>query len=116
MSPEQITQILNAASGNLSTLISQVAWFFAIGWAAKWLSFSFPLLMLFSVFMKVKKNMSDDVHKGFTSIVGWILLAVSLYTGTRGVAHLLQAGLAPTVYVANESGFLPELLKNASPK
>jgi hypothetical protein len=111
MSSEQIIQLLSATTGNVSTLISQVAWFFAIGWAAKWLSFSFPLLLLFSVFMKVKKQFSSDADKGLVSIVGWILLCASLYTGTRGAAHLLQAGLAPTVYVASEAGLLPEILK-----
>jgi hypothetical protein len=110
MNTESLIQVINATSTGTSALLSQIAWFLAIGQAAHWLSYSLPLMLLFSVIMKVRKNLEDKTKGGLLVLVGWGLLALSVHTGTKGIAHLLQAGLSPGIYVADHSGIVNKLL------
>jgi hypothetical protein len=110
MNTESLIQVINATSTGTSALLSQIAWFLAIGQAAHWLSYSLPLMLLFSVIMKVRKNLEDKTKGGLLALVGWGLLALSVHTGTKGIAHLLQAGLSPGIYVADHSGIVNKLL------
>lgn len=111
MNTDTIFSLVQATIGTASEMISQIAWFFAIGAAAKWLSVSFPLLMLFSVFLKTRKTITDETKRGSVTLATWILLAVTIYTATNGVAHLLQAATAPSIYVADQFGIISDLWK-----
>ena len=114
MNTEAIIQIINTTAGATSGLITQVAWFLAIGQAANWLSLSFPALLLFTVIMRVKKNTrpSSDEERGKLGVlvlIGWLLFAFTTYTGVKGIAHMAQAGFAPTIYVTDSLGGLQAL-------
>ena len=110
MDTTQIIEIVKATAGSASVLINQVAWFFAIQQAAQWLSFSFPLLMLFSVMHKLRSKF-PETSAGAMGLVAWILLALAIGTGVRGAAHLAQASLAPTVYAAEAVGSVQKLME-----
>ncbi len=110
----EVLDLLKVGLQGASDLINQVAWFLAIGQATKWLSLSLPALVLFSVIMKVNKNTkpSDEKTKevkGVFTIIGWLLFAFTVYTGTHGLGHLLQASLAPSIYVADNLGVLKDI-------
>lgn len=119
MDTSQIIQIINATSANVSTLISQVAWFFAIQSAAHWLSFTLPCLLMFSVLLrlaKTSKTMEQVETAGRFVLFAWIFFAASLYTGVRGLAHVAQAAVAPTVYVASEIGEIGAVVSQITKK
>ena len=114
MDTEQIIQVINATAGATSGLLSQVAWFLAIEQAAHWLSLSFPALVLFGVIMRVKKNTKDPKEEdkgplGILVLAGWLLFAFTVYTSVKGLAHIAQAGFAPTMYVADQIGGIDSL-------
>jgi len=115
----QIVTIIQQTGGTISTLISQVAYFFAIQQAAAWLSFTFPCLLLFSVLLKIAKTQKalGDVDKtGYTALFAWLLFSVALYTGVRGMAHVAQAAFSPAIYVASEIGGIDALLRSVEKK
>jgi hypothetical protein len=115
MNTENIIQVINATAGATGNLLNQLAWFFSVGAAAKWLSCSLPLLILFGILMKIAVTLKAEGKPtetvGKVVFVAWVLFAGTLYTGVRGVAHILQASLAPLVYVASEVGSVTELIK-----
>lgn len=120
MNTEQIIEVVKATAGSLDSLISQFAYFFAIQAASKWLSITLPLLILFGILLRLastfKVNGSSHQTAGTFVLVAWIMFAATLFTGVRGVAHIVQAAMAPSIYVASEIGGVDELLKLFSTK
>jgi hypothetical protein len=118
MDTQSIIEIIKAISGTTDSLISQIAWFFAIGAAAKWLSFTLPCLLMGSLLLRISKNLAEKaIHwKPIFSTFGWAFICVTIYTGTKGVAHLAQAAVAPSFYIAAEIGQVDELLKGLGKK
>lgn len=113
MEATQIIEIIKATAGSLDSLIQQVAYFFAIGQAAFWLSFSFPLLIMFSVLQKVAKLFDSVNSRGLLVLAAWVCFSLTVFTGVRGLAHIAQAAAAPSIYVASEVGQLQTLLDKA---
>ncbi len=111
MDTTQVIEIIKATAGSIDSLISQIAFFFAIGQASFWLSFSLPLLIMFSVLQKLAKTFPSETQKGTLVLLAWICFSLTLFTGVRGIAHLAQAAAAPSVYVAAEFGQVGELIK-----
>ncbi len=115
MNTEYIIQIINATAGATGNLINQLAWFFSIGAAAKWLSCTLPLLILFGILIKIASTLKAEGKPtelvGKVIFVAWVLFAGTLYTGVRGVAHIMQAAVAPMVYVASEVGSISDVIK-----
>ena len=115
MDTTQIIEIVKATSGTLDSLVSQTAYFFAIGAASKWLSFSLPLLVLFGIFLRVASTLKASGSKpetvGLLVIASWVLFSLTLFTGVKGVSHIVQAAVAPSIYVATEFGEVAEVLK-----
>jgi hypothetical protein len=115
MNTEQIIEVIKATSGTLDSLISQFAYFFAIQAASKWLAVTLPLLIVFGIMLRIaatfKAEGSSHQTVGSIVLVAWMLFAVTLYTGVRGVSHILQAAMAPSIYVASEMGDLSQVLK-----
>lgn len=116
MNTEQLIQVINATANSAGSLLNQVAWFMAVGQAASWLAYSFPLLVMFSVIMRIKKNQDEDTTKGGLALVGWTILCITVFTATKGIAHLIQAGMAPSIYVADQIGILTALLSTIQTK
>jgi hypothetical protein len=116
MNTESIIQIINATAGATTDLIGQLAWFFSIGAAAKWLSCSLPLLILFGILMKIASTLKAEGKPtetiGKIIFTAWLLFAGTLYTSVRGVAHIIQASVAPIVYVATEVGSVADIIKS----
>lgn len=115
MDTQQVIDIIKATGGTVSELISQAAFFFAIQQASKWLSISLPLLILFSVLLKIAKTnkvsgMSDE-KVGIYVLVAWLAFAGTLFTGVRGVAHLIQAAVSPAIYVAATATDVHQLIQ-----
>jgi hypothetical protein len=115
MNQEMIISIINQVGGTASQLVTQIAFFFAIKAAASWFSFTLPCLLLFGVLLKIAKTQKtldgNDSKVGGTILAAWIVFSLSLFTGTRGVAHILQAALSPVVYTATEVGDITQVLK-----
>ena len=114
METSAIIEIIKATAGSLDSIISQLAWFFAIKAAAGWLSFTLPCLLLFGVLHKVAKSYnatSQHEKAGAFILIAWIVFCGALYTGTKGIAHVAQAAVSPSVYVALEAGDLLNVLK-----
>jgi hypothetical protein len=120
MNAQQIIEIVGAASGSVSELLSQLAWFFSVQAAAKWLSISLPLLILFGVLMKVATTLkvtgADAGKVGIAIFTAWVFFAGTLFTGVRGLAHVVQAFTAPAVYVLSEVGDISEAIKSIKGK
>lgn len=115
MDSATIIEIVKASSGSIDNLISQTAWYFAVQAAARWFSVTLPLLILFGIFLKVSQTLKVAASKpevvGALVITAWVLFAATLFTGVRGLAHVVQAAVAPSIYVASEVGGIVELLK-----
>ena len=112
MNTEQIIEIVKATAGSIDSLIQQTAYFFAVQASAKWLSVSLPLLILFSITLKVKSTLKDEINAaklGMLTLLAWGFFAVTLFTGVRGIAHIVQASLAPSIYAASELGGIEKL-------
>jgi hypothetical protein len=118
MDINMMIEILKTVGAPITELINQVAWFLAIGAASKWLSITFPCLILFSVFIRMGNSMQqeDKSKEGELKFLAWILVAVTIYTGVRGTSHVMQAAFAPTVYIATEFKEASDLLKAAGGK
>lgn len=111
MNTENILKIIEATGDTVSDLIFQIAMFFAIHQAAFWLSITFPCLLLYGLLLRIAKGAAtEDSPLVGLKVAAYVLLAVTLFTGTRGVAHFAQAALSPVIYVANEIGALDKLL------
>lgn len=119
MNIENIITIIERTGGTLSTLISQIAFFFAINSAAHWLSFTLPCLLLFTILLRIAKSQkalaggdaSAEAKTGGIVFAAWLFLAATLFTGVRGLAHVAQAAVSPAVYVASELGGLGTLIE-----
>lgn len=116
METSQIIEVVKATAGSIDSLISQTAYFFAIQAASSWLAVSLPLLILFGILLRLgstfKASGSSHQTVGMFVLAAWLCFAVTLYTGVRGVSHVLQAAFSPSIYVASEVGGIVELLKS----
>lgn len=114
MNTENIISIIQATGDTMSEVVFQIAMFFAIHQAAFWLSITFPCFLLYGLFMRVVKGAAtEDSPLIQLKVIAYLLLAVTLFTGTRGVAHFAQAAVSPVIYVANEFGVIQKLLPEA---
>lgn len=115
MNTEQIIEVIKATSGTLDSLISQFAYFFAIQAASKWFAVTLPLLILFGIILRLASTFkaagSSEQTVGTMILTAWVLFAITLYSGVRGISHVLQAAVAPSIYVASEAGDIGQLLK-----
>jgi hypothetical protein len=117
MNTESIIQIVSAAAASTGQLVTQLAWFFSIQAAAGWLSISLPLLIIFGVLMKAAATLkaqdsNNHMAVGKLIIIAWIVFAGTIFTGVRGMAHVVQAAFAPTIYVMSEVGQIGEAIKS----
>lgn len=116
---QQIVTIIQQTGGTISQLITQIAFFFAVQAASQWLSFSLPCLLLFSVLLKIAKSQKSLTNEGASERAGltvffaWLFFSASLFTGVRGISHIVQASLAPIVYVTSEIGGIEKLIEGA---
>lgn len=114
MTTQDVITIIQQSGATLSSLINQVAFFFAIQSAAAWLCYTLPSLLLFGVLLKIAKTtkaLGNEEKAGGVIFAAWLFFAVSLFTGVRGMAHVAQAALSPVVYVASELGGIDKLLQ-----
>lgn len=115
MEINQIIEVVKATAGSLDSLISQTAWFFAIKSSAHFLSIGIPLLVLFGIMLRIAatiKVQGASAEKVGSIIFGaWLIFGISLWSTVNGLAPLLQAATAPSVYVASEIGGLEKLLE-----
>lgn len=115
MNTEQIIEVIKATAGTLDSLISQFAYFFAIQAASKWFAVSLPLLILFGIMLKLASTFkaagSSAQTVGSMVLAAWVLFAITLYSSVRGASHILQAAMAPSIYVASEMGDISQVLK-----
>lgn len=122
MNIDNIIMLIEKTGGTLSTLITQIAFFFAIQSAAGWLSFTLPCLLLFGILLRIAKsqkalaNTEGEARVGAIVFAAWVFLAASLFTGVRGMAHIGQAALSPVVYVAGELGGLNAIIEKLGKK
>lgn len=114
MNTDQIIEIIKATSGTTEALITQLAYFFAIQAASKWFAVTLPLLILFGILLRLastfKLEGSSHQTVGTFVLSAWMLFGITLYPGVRGISHILQEAIAPTIYVASEAGDLLESL------
>ena len=117
MSVENIIQIINATGDTVSHILFQVAMFFAIQQASMWFSITFPCLLLYGLFLRIAKGAAtQESPLVFLKVAAYLLLAVTVFTGVRGSAHLLQAAVSPSVYVINQVGAIDKLIQVATKK
>lgn len=114
METQQIIEIIKATAGSVDHLITQLAFFMAITAAAHWLSFTLPLLLVGGIFLRISKSEAalpngNTAVSGSLIIVAWLGFGLAIFTGVRGVAPVLQAALAPSIYVATEVGGVDKL-------
>jgi hypothetical protein len=115
MNTDQLIQVVNGAVGGINTLISQVAWFIAIGNAASLFSVSVPLMMLTRLFSSIHdKHIKDNTqgYTGYCKVMAGVLFAISMGYGVKGLSHLVQAGIAPAIYTASTSDALPKAVSS----
>jgi hypothetical protein len=115
MDTNQVIEIIKATSGSIDSFISQLAWFFAVKAAADWLSFTVPLLLLFSVLLRIASSLKVEggsaEKRGGVIFFAWVFFGIAMFTGVKGMAPVLQAALSPSVYVMFEAGDMYEVIK-----